>query len=307
MQLWGKQMRSVSILNRLPTFLPIFVLFSSLAAAQESIGPVAIADGTDRMWIPTIDPSMFPADGVDYRIAETPRHVQPLLMQLVLENVPHEYENTKNWGGTREVFDGLHIRTDGLRIRTKRKKKTANHGTWKKYSITLVDPQENLRVRITDLREDAPGHVVFRLLLTAKLEAFGRLQEWNRGIRLFSISADALADVDLSLLCRMTTELDAKHLPPDILLKPEVTEAQLRLRSFRLKRVSKADGPVIRELGDGVADIVRKKLAEKNTELVAKINRQIAKREEDLRLSMRELVTSGIFHMPRNTDSESDG
>ena len=53
-----------------------------------------------------------------------------------------------------------------------------------------------------------------------------------------------------------------------------------------MQRLSKADGPIVREFGDGLEDILRKDLRDKNERLVGKLNRQIEKHQDDLRLSV---------------------
>lgn len=230
-----------------------------------------------------------------FDLEDTPTQFQPLLVQLIMETVPHDYENTKKWGGTKEIVSGLNVKLDGWQVRTKRRRNDVNHGTWKRYHVTLVDPQEFFQLQLLNLREESPGVVAFELLVQARLQTYGRLQEWRRGVRLFSISADAIADVALKLDCRLSSKLDASHLPPDILLRPKVVAAEMRLKRFKLKHVSKADGPIVREFGDGIETLIRKELKKKNEKLVGKINRQIEKNEDELRISLRDMVTSGLF------------
>jgi len=212
------------------------------------------------------------------------------LTEVALAAIPDEYEDDRKWGGTKKVWDGLHMRMEGLELKTKRRWKEANHGTWKKYKVTMVDPDRNLRTEISQLRQLGPGRIAFQLGMAAKVHAFARLEEWRRGIRLISISADADADVELDVAFEMTTALDAAKMPPDLVLKPVATAADLRLKQFKLKRVSKANGPIIRELGDGLEDILRRRLAHRRQELTEKINKAIAKNSDDLRLSIHDLV-----------------
>jgi hypothetical protein len=179
---------------------------------------------------------------------------------------------------------------NGLEVKTKRKWKEVNHGTWKKYRLTLIDPDQHLQARIAHLRQTGPGRIAFQLSLAAKIDAYARLQEWRRGLRLLSISADAVADIELDVALEMTTELDATKLPPDLVLQPTATAAELRLVQFKLKRVSKADGPIIRELGDGLEDVLRNRLAANRDKLTAKINKALAKNPDALRLSLHDLV-----------------
>ena len=44
-----------------------------------------------------------------------------LVTGLVRANLPDNYEKKKNWGNQTNVFDGLHVKRDGLRLDTKRK------------------------------------------------------------------------------------------------------------------------------------------------------------------------------------------
>jgi len=137
-----------------------------------------------------------------------------------------------------------------------------------------------------NLEQLEDGQVRFDLRMAARMRLYGRLQEWYRGIRLFSISADAWSDVELALKCELSTSLDSTKLPPDVLIRPNITSAELKLVQFKLQRLSKADGPIVREFGDGLEDILRKNLRDKNERLVGKLNRQIEKHQDDLRLSV---------------------
>ena len=67
---------------------------------------------------------------------------------LVLRNLPPSFEDNRKWGREKEVFDGIKLRREGWKIETKRKTKTAKHGTWSRYYIEFVDPAENLQVNI---------------------------------------------------------------------------------------------------------------------------------------------------------------
>lgn len=230
-----------------------------------------------------------------FDLQQTPAQFQPLLINSILDIVPNDYDHTKKWGGTKEIVSGLDVKIRNGKVRTKRRRKEVNHGTWKRYKVSLVDPQEFFQLKVVDLREESPGMAAFDLVVRAKLDVSGRLQEWQRGVRLFSISADAVADVALRLDCRLTTKLDSSHLPPDILMQPKVVDAEAKLVQFKLRRLSKADGPVVREFGDGLEKILRKKLADKNEKLAGKINRQIEKNEDELRISFRDMVSGGLF------------
>ena len=49
--------------------------------------------------------------------------------------------------------------------------------------------------------------------------------------------------------------------------------------------MSKADGPIVREFGDGIEHVLDERLDEKNKDLATKLNQQIQKKKDKFRLS----------------------
>lgn len=223
-----------------------------------------------------------------------------MLTAITLENLPHEYEDTKHWGQTKEVFDGLTIHRDGLRIKTKRRTKHVKHGTWRRYRLTLVEPSKNLFVRVDDLHDRGHGKVGFHMTVAAKVRAEGRLTEWRRGVQLVSLSAEGEGQVELGIECQMGIVLDPSNLPPDVILTPEVTDAELIVPSFRVVRISKVEGPLADELGHSLRGILMHALDDKKEKLVHRVNRQIAKHEDQLRFSAHDLVVNKWLGLTTN-------
>jgi hypothetical protein len=275
----------------------ILLIFSAnaLVWARE----LAAQDGTSLTAPPEAPPPWHVASAVaaadPQTVEKMPADIQPLVMALILEAIPNDYDNRKKWGGTREIWDGLHIRLDGAEIKTKRRKKTVNHGQWSRYHITLVEPQKNVRVSVTNVRRLESGEAAFDLQLEAKLDVLGQAQQWNRGVKVWSISSEATADVRVVLACTLATKLDITAIPPDVVFDPHVTEARLELADLKLKRISDADGPLVRELSWSVEQIVRDELNERNDKLTSKLNRQIDKNRDKLRLSASRFVKDNLF------------
>ena len=223
-------------------------------------------------------------------VRNAPDGLQQLATDIVLENLPETHDDRRKWGMTRARFDGLHVRMDGFQIRTKRKRKEVNHGTWKRYKITQINPDENLKVKISPARTMPDGRAAFEVELSARINSMARLSEWNRGIRLVSVSVDADTDVKIVIDCRLDVQLDPTRLPPDVILKPEVVNADIEISKFRINRISHMEGALARELSRGLQKLLEKKIDEKRPKLVKKINRQIKKHEDDLRISMHDAI-----------------
>ena len=221
-----------------------------------------------------------------------PASVDDVITGIVLEHLPYQYEDKRQWGKTKEVVHGLSIRTDGGRLRTKRKRKRVNHGTWKLYRLQLLDPARQFHVHVAKIAPKTAGRIGVDASCVASLRAFGRVSQWQRGVQLASISVDSTARVQLSVHCDVGLRLDGHHLPPDVVVDPRITWAQLRLLDFRVRRISNFGGPVARQLGKTLREILEDKLAEKQHQLAAKMNRQIQKRRDHMRFSLHDLTQS---------------
>jgi len=224
--------------------------------------------------------------------AASPGSLRGLITTIVRENLPDQYESRDNWGDTKEIWAGLHVRLDGLQIETKRRKKRVNHGTWKLYRVRFIEPEKYLQVDVQNIHELPNGRVEFDLLADARLDVFARLAQWELGVQLISLSVNAEARTQFRVRCDLGLKLDPSKLPPDVLLDPVVSQAELRLADFRVRRISQLGGPLARELGEEARDLLDKELAKQNQKLPGKINRQIDKNRDKLRLSVQDLLTS---------------
>ncbi len=223
---------------------------------------------------------------------DTSQRFHQLITRIVTDNIPHEYEEKKDWGKTTEIWAGVKIWREGLRIETKRRKKEVKHGKWRLYRVWLVDPEQQFHVRVENIREVGEGRVEFDASAEAAMGAFGRLSLWERGVQLISISADADARVRLRVRCNLGAEVDPTKLPPDVVLDPAITDADLQLVDFDLRRISDLRGPLVNSLSHAVREVLEDRIANRRQRLVDKINRQIEKNEDEFRLSLHDLLRS---------------
>lgn len=215
-----------------------------------------------------------------------------LITTVIRENLPDQYEARDGWGETKEIWAGVDIRREGWQIKTKRRKKAVNHGTWKLYRVRVVEPEKELHIDVQNVRELPNGRVEFDLAVDARLDVFARLAQWESGVQLISLSVNAEALTQFRVRCNLGLKLDPAKLPPDVLLDPRVDRADLRLVDFRVNRISQIGGPLARELGDQARDLLDRQIAKQNEKLPGKINRQIEKNRDHLRLSVQDLLTS---------------
>jgi hypothetical protein len=230
-----------------------------------------------------------PAAPADEGFTPSPEF-QEWLTALVREHIPHEYEKRNNWGSTTRVASGLSVRFDDGQIKTHRKFRDANDGRWTMYRVELIDPQEKFAVRVLRMEELPDGRVGMNLEAVARVRILGRQSLWERGVQIFSISAEADANVRMTARADVTLRLNPISFPPDVHLKPRIVSAQLDLPDFRLRRVGQLDGPLVRSLSHQTRETLEAKLADDNRELVEKLNQQLARQDGKLKLSLADLM-----------------
>lgn len=219
--------------------------------------------------------------------SEDAANLNALLKGLVLEEIPHTYQEWDDWGRQAEQFAGVGWRRDpGGKLETKRQWVKVNDGIWRMYSAELVDPANTFEVDLANLREQEPGVVAFELSFVASLNLRARQAQWIRGVQLYSFSAEGSARVRLTVGCTLGSQLDLGQLPPVIQLRPVVRSADLRLDEFRIDRVSKLGGEFAQQITAAARGELEEKLRQKSDDLVEKLNGQLKKNESKLRISL---------------------
>ncbi|MEM8947498.1 MAG: hypothetical protein AAGD11_20155 [Planctomycetota bacterium] len=203
--------------------------------------------------------------------------------RIIKDAIPREYEKRKDWGNTKQVTVGL--RTDGLRIN--RRKKSVNHGVWKRYRVHLIDPDDQLAVQIENVGPSKDGSLAFTLRVQAHFDLWARAKVYQYGVHLIALEAVADATVDLQVDCEVGVRLQTQTGTPGVAIQPTVTNANLDIVDFQLRRVSNARGPIVRELGEELPRLLEDKL--QGPKFVAKLNRAIKKKSDHLEIGVQAL------------------
>lgn len=261
---------------------------------------------------PSADEAVEPP--LDYRQATLER-LQATLRSLAVANLPDRYVDEKGWNKTDRRIDGVDVTYYRGKFETRRKWKEVNNGLWKRYEIELIDPVTRLQASVLDLRLDEQGTPRFRMSLRAPLIARGQAAQWALGVQVFSLGAEATAEVELIVdgSCRILPAATA--FGPTLRLDPHVDAANLMLHSFRLDRVGQADGDLAEEMGEALESVVRQQVESSGGRIAAKLNAAIDKRRDRLVLSLPEFRKSswGDWLLERvpglnaSSESSSDG
>jgi hypothetical protein len=279
-----------------PLLRPATSVGSTLPAplgVPATIPDVAVPDTTVPDTTLPLDPTSGGAaePPLNYREATLER-LQGTLRSLAVANLPDRYVDEKSWNKTDRRIDGVDVTFYRGKFETRRKWKEVNNGLWKRYEIELIDPVNRLQASVLDLRLDEQGTPRFRMSLRAPLIARGQTAQWALGVQVFSLGAEATAEVELVVdgSCRVLPAATA--FGPTLRLDPHVDAAALTLHSFRLDRIGRAKGDVAEELGEALETVVRQRVEASGDRVAAKLNAAIEKRRDRLVLTLPEFRRS---------------
>jgi len=219
------------------------------------------------------------------------RDVNRMVTRLILDSMPHTHTDERDWDLQRERFDGIKLRREGLRIETKRKKKLVNHGTWRRYSVALIDPDQHFKIAVKNIR-GKNGKVLFDVDLAAYVKLDGRQSKWVNGIQLYSVSLEGKSKLRMTVAFELDIDLDLTKLPPDVVIDPVATEAKIVVDEFRIDKVSKAGGEIAQQLTRAIRKRLDKNVDSKEAKVVEKINRAIDKKRDRLTISFEKARNS---------------
>lgn len=218
--------------------------------------------------------------------------VATIIKTVLISQIEPVYEDDSKWGTTEDVFAGVKVRRDGWKLRISKRKKEVRHGLWKKYQARIHNPERDVELKIRQVRATDNGSWRMDIVATVNLEAIAVLHEYVRDVRLFSVTVAADTKVTATLDCELIPRVGGNYLLTDLILEPKVVGSKLQLHSFTLKRVGKARGKVVRELGDELEGYVREKLANQAPKITKKANKALDKELENgqIRLSAADLA-----------------
>lgn len=216
---------------------------------------------------------------------------------LVQQNLPPRYEKKKNWGNTKRVYAGVDIDHDGLKLKTHRRYKEVRHGKWLKYTIDLKDPTDlrNLHIEVVRAEMQPTGRLQLEFVIHSHLDIDARQERWNYGVQLYSVSTRAHAHVRMNLTADIGFNFDYTKVPPDVLFDPVVKSADIQLIDLEVDKISKLGSDIAEEFGDIVERVLRDDyLPQQREKLTAKLNGQIDRRRDKLRISASDWLTSRL-------------
>ncbi len=264
-------------------------LLVSVAFADD-VGPAEILPPQESDVTTTAQPT------ADERLSQ-------LVETIVREAIPRQFENTKHWGKRKKVVNGLDFETKRGLPRISKRERAVRHGFWRRYLVTLLNPKETLHLRIDNLRSPVAGEFRWDLYVSTRANVEARFEHWNLGVKLLNGSTDADATLNVHADCslKISLETDAESSIPVVVLRPTVHAIDLRLPDLDVNKFGKAQGPVVREIGAGLEDIIEELLQSQEKSIRKQAQKSIDKHADDLRIPLTEFFASrwsGLWNKP---------
>lgn len=226
------------------------------------------------------------------------------------KHIPRTLSGDKNWGDTKRIWAGVKMRMDGLRLRTNRRYRDLEQGRWIKYEVTL--PEVTPAINITDVSpriDVTTGEQSWKITssVVSPMEFEARVQRWNLGVKLFSVTVRGNARIRLNSTLSVGFQAHYGEIPPGLVIVPIVQKAALVMEHFEVDRVSKIGGDVAEQWGELLEDILIDRLIKRqNEKLVGTLNKSIDKERDDLKISLSECLKNlGRAVQPADTPSFS--
>ncbi len=226
------------------------------------------------------------------------------------KHIPRTLSGDKNWGDTKRVWAGVKMRMDGFKLRTKRRYRDLEQGRWIKYEVTLPDVPPAIKITDVSPSIDATtGEQSWTITssVVSPMEFEARVQRWNLGVKLFSVTVRGQARIRLNSTLSVGFHANYGEIPPGLVIAPSVQKAELVMEHFEVDRVSKIGGDVAEQWGELLEDILIERLVKRqNEKLVGKLNKSIDKERDDLKLSLSEWFENwGRRGQPADTSTSS--
>ena len=256
-----------------------------------ALSPVALAQPTPPVKAPP------PA------AAEKGPDTQPLsdaLRGLLLANLPDPLvQSNHNWGQQREGAIGVRWEKKGvIRYRPEVMRDVKNDGHWERVTVTAVDPDKTLKLRVSNPRSPEPGKTLFDAVVETGVRMTYEQQRWAMGKRLYAGETRAVCTAGVTMRVELTTrtELTPGSLLPAVTVRARVTEANLCYWDLECEHTLGMDGPAAKALGKAVHEVLKKVKPDVEKGLLEKANAAVVKAADtkEVRVELGSLLTGGL-------------
>jgi hypothetical protein len=136
------------------------------------------------------------------------------------------------------------------------------------------------------MRESTQNKFTLEVHFVSELSLAARHSKWLRGVQLFTVSAEGFASLRLVVSVDLEITPVSLKIPPDFIVSPVVKKADIELDEFRIDRIAKIGGEVSQQITKAIRSELEEKIEKKEPKLVLRMNKEINKNRDDLRISI---------------------
>jgi hypothetical protein len=181
----------------------------------------------------------------------------------------------------------------GRQVKPRLARSPRNDGVWRKIRVTAQDPKRHLELRLSDLRNTGPESQTFKVALAFQAGIDYEQQNWERGIRLLSTSAEARVRLKLALECESTFRLEpTEKLLPDLVFRLRIVKAELSYDNLVFEHIAGIGGSGARLMGEMLRSSLKVFKPSLERELLQRANAAIVRAADtrEVRLGLGGLV-----------------
>ena len=207
-----------------------------------------------------------------------------MIHKMVVKELPKEFEDKSGWGQIVPLSEKL-LRFPNLPAALKSglgDKEGYPDGLWKKFKVRFDDPAKDIKIVVKEFTKIDPK--TFKLVVDSEVTftGEGEVQNWQKGVPLGRITAQAGAMVALGMHFDVGVTFDTRKFPPDINIDPKITTLTIDLKEFNLRRVANPttniaiEGETAKGIGDDLKDSLKALIKTQEPDIKKRANEAIA-------------------------------
>jgi len=209
---------------------------------------------------------------------------EEILRSLAVSMIPDNYEQTKDWGKQNRVFDGINADVRGGNLRLAKRTAVVNQGLWRRYRVTLVDPERTIQLSIQDRGErQERQHLLISAQFQADVEA--RFELWALGVKGLNGTLQGIGTLRIDVACSYAIETEFDKGLPALKLVPQIDGLNLTLVDYRARQIGLLRGDIAKAVGDGSRGVLREIVNGQEEKLLKKLRADVVKKQDQLRIA----------------------
>jgi len=205
---------------------------------------------------------------------------------IALNLIPENYRDDRHWDKTERIRSGVRVKTKNSQVRFEPRDRKVNHGFWRRFSLSLLNPEKTFRLEIRNVRQTPEKATRFDLFLEVRARCESQFAVWSYGVKGLNGSVESDVTVQALVDCsfRVVSEFEKESVLPVFVLQPEIHDLDLKLSDVDTRKIGLLGGWLADELGNGTRKAFEDLLQAQEKPILERIRKTIAKKQDRLKL-----------------------